>query len=271
MRAIKFVFFSLLLFFGLIYLIYVSYFYFNQEEMVFISTKLPSNYKFKFSQTFEEINIKSFDGKKQNGLLFKVDKPKGIIFYLHGNAGSLDSWGNNASFYTDLGYDIFFLDYRGFGKSQGEIENQEQIFKDILIAYDKVILLKEYKKKIVIGYSIGTGIATYLASNKKVDMLILQAPYYNFLEFSSGIVPYFPNVLKKFQFETNKYIINIKSPIYIFHGDEDRVIAYENAIKLKKIIKPTDSLFTLKGQNHLGINENIDYQKKLQEILSRND
>ncbi len=248
-------------------MLYVSYVYFNQAEMVFIANKLPNDYKFQFNQSFEELNIPSYDGKKQNGLLFKTSNPKGLIFYLHGNAGSLDSWGNNAKIYTDLGYDIFFLDYRGFGKSEGKIESQGQVFRDLNVIYDKIISKYKNKQKVIIGYSIGTGLATYLASIKNPDKLILQAPYYNFLEFSSTRAPYFPDFLKKFQFETNKYIIKVKAPIYIFHGNQDQLISIENSVRLQKLLKPNDVFFELENQGHLGINDNEDFQEQLKIIL----
>jgi pimeloyl-ACP methyl ester carboxylesterase len=267
MKTIRYIFLSLVTFFGIIYLLYVSYIYFNQAEMVFIANKLPNDYKFEFNQSFEEFNIPSYDGKKLNGLLFKVSNPKGLIFYLHGNAGSLDSWGNNAKIYTDLGYDIFFLDYRGFGKSEGKIKSQGQVFRDLNVIYDKIISKYKNKQKVIIGYSIGTGLATYLASIKNPDKLILQAPYYNFLEFSSTRAPYFPDFLKKFQFETNKYIIKIKAPIYIFHGNQDQLISIKNSVRLQKLLKPNDVFFELENQDHLGINENEDFQEKLKVIL----
>ncbi len=245
----------------------MSYIYFNQAEMVFIANKLPNDYKFQFNQNFEELNIPSYDEKKLNGLLFKVSNPKGLIFYLHGNAGSLDSWGNNAKIYTDLGYDIFFLDYRGFGKSEGKIESQGQVFRDLNVIYDKIISKYKNKQKVIIGYSIGTGLATYLASIKNPDKLILQAPYYNFLEFSTTRAPYFPDFLKKFQFETNKYIIKVKAPIYIFHGNQDQLISIENSVRLQKLLKPNDVFFELENQGHLGINDNEDFQEQLKIIL----
>ena len=266
MKIFRYIILRLIFFFGIIYILYVSYIYFNQAEMVFVANKLPENYKFEFSQKYEEVTIPSFDNKKLNGLLFKIPNPKGLIFYLHGNAGSVDSWGNNAEIYTNLGYDIFFLDYRGFGKSEGEIENQEQVFKDISIAYDKVKF--GYKNTIIIGYSIGTGLATYLASIKNPNKLILQAPYYNFLEFSTSRAPYFPDFLKKFQFETDKYITKVKSTIYIFHGNQDQLIPFENSTRLQKLLKPNDAIFELKNQGHLGINDNEDFNEKLKVILN---
>jgi pimeloyl-ACP methyl ester carboxylesterase len=267
MQILRSIFLYLLIFFGGIYLLYVGYVYFNQGEMIFMANKLPKDYKFEFNQDFEELNIPSFDAKIQNGLLFKTTNPKGLVFYLHGNAGSLDTWGSVAKNYTDLGYDIFILDYRGFGKSEGEIENQDQVFQDLTFAYNKLITKYDRNKVVIIGYSIGTGLATYLASIENPKKLILQAPYYNFIELSSGRVPLFPDFLKKFKFETDKYIVKVKSPIYIFHGNKDQVISYDNSIRLQKLIKPIDKVFILDGQNHLNMNENSDFQEELKVIL----
>lgn len=235
--------------------------------MVFRAYKLSENHQFNFSEKFEEVTIPSFDGKQLHGLLFKTPNSKGLVFYLHGNAGTVDDWGNNASIYTNLGYDIFFLDYRGFGKSEGEIDNQEQIYKDISIAYDSVVSKYNSKEIILIGYSIGTGLATYLASVKNPNKLILQAPYYNFLEFSTSRAPFFPDFLKKFDFETNRYIVKVKAPIYLFHGNKDQLISVSNSQRLKKILKATDQLFILDGEDHLGINDNYDFQHHLKQIL----
>lgn len=157
------------------------------------------------------------------------------------------------------------MNYRGFGKSEGKIENQEQILKDVKIIFDKIT--KQYDNKIIIGYSIGTGIAADLASKEKAKVLILQAPYDNFLSFTESKAPYFPNSFKKFQFETDKCFPKIKYPIYIFHGNKDQLIPIENSFRLKKMFKPTDSLFILDNQEHNGINENMDYQDKLKNIL----
>src|SRR5580693_10616872 len=99
-----------------IYIAICGIFFFFQEKLIFFPQKLEKNYKFRFSQKFEEINIRTKDNKFLNGILFKADSSKGLIFYLHGNAGSLSSWGEVAKTYTDLNYDVFMLDYRGFGK-----------------------------------------------------------------------------------------------------------------------------------------------------------
>jgi pimeloyl-ACP methyl ester carboxylesterase len=269
MKTLKFVFITLSCFFAVIYLLIVSYFYFNQEEMIFLPAKLSIDYKFDFKQDFEELNIPSFDNKNLNGLLFKAENSKGLIFYLHGNAGALDTWGDIAENYTNLGYDVFILDYRSYGKSEGTIENEEQFYKDISFAYKKLLARYDENKVVIIGYSIGTGPATYLASKNKPKMLILQAPYYNLTELSDSRVPFMPDFLKKYKFETNVFITKLKSPVFIFHGNKDHVISYSNSVKLSKLLKPNDHFYTLKDQDHSGVNDNQEFLKELKIILEK--
>ena len=73
--------------------------FFFQEKLTFFPQRLERNYKSSFDQKFEEINITTKDNKLLNGILFKSDSSKGLIFYLHGNAGSLSSWGEVSKTY----------------------------------------------------------------------------------------------------------------------------------------------------------------------------
>lgn len=266
-KTLKFVSIVLLCFFLIIYVLIISYVYFNQVQLVFHSSRLPKEYKFDYQQKFEEINIKSFDGTILNGLLFKAENSKGLVFYLHGNAGTLETWGKIAKVYTSLGYDIFILDYRSFGKSEGTIEDEEQLSKDISIVYKSISKRYSEDKIIIAGYSIGSGFAAKLAVENKPKALMLQAPYYNFLELSSSRVPLFPDFMKKFSLETNTYLPKVKAPIYIFHGTDDQLIPFNNSVRLKELLKSKIKFYPLKNQDHIGVNENEDFQNQLKIIL----
>lgn len=250
------------------YLIASCLFYFFQEKFIFIPDKLDKNYRYNFSQTVEEIHIQTKDGAKLNSLLFKADNPKGLIFYLHGNAGALNSWGSVAPLYTnDLGYDLFILDYRGFGKSEGQIESEAQLFEDVQTAYNSMKEKYSEDRIIVLGYSIGTCPATWLASVNNPRMLILQAPYYSLTGIIQDISPVIPDILIRYKLETYKYIENCRMPIVIFHGDLDKVISYDNSLQLEKLLKPTDRLITLEGEGHNEITDNKYYKDELSKIL----
>jgi len=240
-----------------------------QEKFIFFPEKLNKEYQFDFNQTFEELYIKMEDNVTLNALLFKADTSKGLIFYLHGNAGSIRSWGEIAKIYTDLNYDLFMLDYRGYGKSEGAISSQDQLFNDVQTAYDNIKTRYTENKIIILGYSIGTGLASKLASSNHPRLLILQAPFLSLIDMMKHFYPIFPTFILKYKFETNKYIKECKMPIVIFHGDKDEVIYYGSSLKLKKIIKETDTLITLHGQRHNGMSSNVQYLIELDKILAR--
>lgn len=241
--------------------------YFFQEKLIFFPDKLDKNHKFSFTQPFDELNIITKDGSLLNGLLFKADSAKGLIFYLHGNAGSLDSWGDVAKHYVNLRYNVFILDYPGYGKSEGAINNKTQLFDNIQTAYDKIKQQFPEDSIVVLGYSIGTGPAANLAASNHPRLLILQAPYYSLTDMMRHTYPIIPTFLLKYKFQTYQYLKNCKMPVAIFHGDQDEVIYYGSSLKLKAVMKTSDTLVTLKGQGHNGITDNPEYIATIQTIL----
>jgi uncharacterized protein len=253
----------------ILYTIICILLYFFQEKLIFFPEKIAKDYQFQFNQKFEELNFKTDDDKLLNGILFKADSSKGLIFYLHGNAGSLKGWGEIAQTYTSLNYDLFMLDYRSYGKSEGEISSEKQFYNDVQLVYD--ILKKKYpeNKIIILGYSIGTGPATKLASTNNAKLLILQAPYYSLTDMMHNNYPFVPKFILKYKFETNKFIKQCKMPVVIFHGNTDEVIYYNSSVKLKTLFKKNDTLITLNGQGHNNMSENPEYQEEIQRLLNK--
>jgi alpha-beta hydrolase superfamily lysophospholipase len=243
--------------------------YFIQERLIFYPQKLPANYTFQFDQNFEELYFKTADNTSLHGVLFKADGSRGFIFYLHGNAGSLESWGRIAKTYTDLHYDLFMLDYRGYGKSEGSISNEKQFYEDVQLAYNSLKQKYNENKMIVLGYSIGTGAAAELASVNNPRLLILQAPYFNLTDMINHTFHVIPAFILKYKFATNTFLKDCKMPVIIFHGNRDEVIYYGSSVKLKELFKPADTLVTLDGQGHNGMSDNPAYLSAIQEILGK--
>lgn len=265
MRSIYFKIISLFL---SLYLILCLIMYFNQESFIFYPLKINKETKFTYTEKFKEINLETNDGITINNLYFETEKPKGVVYFLHGNAGNLSTWGNVASVYLKSGYNVFITDQRGFGKSEGNISNEKQLFEDAQLGY--AFLKKDFKEDqiIIVGYSIGTGIASYLASKNNPQRLILQAPYFNLKTEMKSRFPFLPTFILKYPFENNLYLSKVKSPIFLFHGDKDYVIKHENSIKLQSVLKEKDSVIILKNQDHIGINYNAEYQNNLNKILN---
>ena len=96
------------------------------------------------------------------------------MFFLHGNGGAIHDWGQGAELYTANDYDVFYLDYRGYGKSDGKIMSENQLIADAQIAYN--YLKERYLEKgiIVSGTSMGTGIAVQIAAQNKPQKLFFK-------------------------------------------------------------------------------------------------
>ncbi len=239
----------------------------HQENYIFYPEKLPFDYAFSFPVPFQELNFKTADNITINGLLFKAGCSKGVVLYLHGNAGNLRSWGDLYADFTTRGYDVLFIDYRGYGKSTGTIENEEQLHEDAKLIYQSLIENYGEDKIVVYGRSLGTGIAAKLAAEHKPKLAILETPYYNFTEVARH---HFPSLLVmlilKYKLETNKYISNIKCPVYLFHGTNDQTIPYEHSPRLVAL-SSNIHLTTLKGGTHNNLSEFTEYQEQLTKIL----
>ena len=244
---------------SLILVLYIStcaFLYFQQETILFHPTKLSSDFQYDFDVDFEEKVIVVEDGTKLSGVLFKTENPKGLVFYLHGNGGAVTSCVNASKTYTKVGYDCFVLDYRGYGKSEGEILSQNQFYSDVEIAYDS--LCKDYEEQniIIVGYSIGTGPAAMLAAKSDAKHLILLAPYYSMVDMMNNQYPFIPDYFLEYKLKTYEFIPKVSPPISIFHGDADEIIYYGSSVKLKEHFSSKDELITLTGQLHGGMNEN---------------
>jgi uncharacterized protein len=230
--------------------------------------RLPDDFVFNFEDSYEEFYLSVADEETLNALLFRADSSKGVIFYLHGNAGSLNSWANVAQTYTDIGYDIFLLDYRGYGKSSGNIYSEKQLYDDVQVAYDLVKNKYKEERIIVLGYSIGTGPASMIAANNNPGRLILQAPYYSLSDMMTQHYPFVPTFFLKYQFDIASFITQVKAAVTIFHGNNDAIIDVNSSIRLKEKFKANDELIILDSAGHNGMTFNDDYLTALNKLLS---
>jgi pimeloyl-ACP methyl ester carboxylesterase len=254
----------------LLYVTVCAFLYFKQESLLFYPEKLPADYQFRFSSAHREYPITVPDGTRLSGLLFTTPSPKGLVFFLHGNGGSLAGWGTAAATYTRLGYDVFLLDYRGYGKSQGHISSQAQLFGDVEAAYNQLKGLYPENKIVIVGYSVGTEPAAWLAARHHPRRLLLHAPYYSMADMAAHTIrlwPILPGWLLRYPLATSEYVQQVSAPVVLFHGDRDEVIPYQSSVRLRALLKPGDQLIAIRGGGHNGLLERPQYQRVIGGLL----
>jgi len=253
---------------ALLYIIVSVGFYIFQEKIIFQPKRLSLDYSFQFSQPYKEFFIEVQDGVKLNAVFFTPSsESKGLILYFHGNAGNLQRWGNYAIDFTQLGYEVLMIDYRGYGKSSG-IPNEEAFYSDSKIVLQWCKENTKFNKLIIYGRSLGSAVATNLAATNTPDMLILETP---FDEIKGVIYPPIRPMLGLFPqrnfFSNKNNIPKIHCPKIIFHGTNDWIVPLTSALKLKPLLSVGDKFYVIKEAGHKNLREFRDYHTALAEVL----
>jgi fermentation-respiration switch protein FrsA (DUF1100 family) len=242
--------------------------YFLQEKLLFMPTVLAQDYKYQFQQPFEELFFKTEVDAVINALHFKAKNPKGVILYFHGNAGDLSRWGTITEYFVKKGYDVLVMDYRTYGKSTGKL-SELALYHDAQFCYDYLKERYNESEITIYGRSLGTGIATYLASKHHPKQLIMETPYYSMVEVAKKRFPMFPvKQLLNYELPTFKFIKTVECPITMIHGTADKVIPIESAKKLyKSISNDKITLTIIEGGNHNDLVNFDAYHRIIEEVL----
>ena len=256
---------------AVILILSVTMLYAFQEKLIFLQSTLPADYTFQFDEEFEEFNLKNQDGAILNAIHLKAEKPKGVIVYYHGNAGTLDRWGDVASYFLQYNYDVIIMDYRGYGKSTGEL-SEKALYEDAQLFYDHAKNQFQEDQIFVYGRSLGTGIATYVAANNNPAMLLLETPYLNLTDIASRRFPILPmDRLLKYKFPSDEFITETTCPIVIFHGTADGVVPYESGRALGDLV-PQERLefITVPDGKHKNLIDFDKYRNAIKKIMGDN-
>ena len=142
---------STLLTVAIIYIVISIALYYLQDYALFKPEKLPKDFQFNYeNQDIEEYNMVTRDGATLNGVLFKAKgNPRGVVLYLKGNSKSIKGWGKFAVDFTRHNYNVFMVDYRGFGKSIGR-RSQKAVKRDLQVVYNKLkeLINEKYSLKL---------------------------------------------------------------------------------------------------------------------------
>ncbi len=248
------------------YIIVITIVFLFQDKFIFQSVKLSEKHQYSFDSLFDEYLIETADTEHINALHFKTKNTLtlGIIIYFHGNAGSLKRWGEYAIDFTNLGYDVLMIDYRGYGKSSGT-PGEKALYQDAEFIWYWAKGKFDYSKWIIYGRSLGAAVATHLATKTNPDLLFLETPFDDLNgALAAKLIPY----KFKYQFSNKDRIAKINCKKIIFHGTQDRVVPLSSALQLKPLLGKDDQFIIIPKGGHKNLREFEIYQQKLKEFLN---
>ena len=244
--------------------------YYLQDYILFHPVPLHRGYRYDFATPHKEVNIPYSENSTINIIQFVPDSiVRGVVLYFHGNKKNISWYSRFSPYFTRHGYEIWMIDYPGFGKSTGTFSEQ-QLYDWALTLY-KLARARFTPDSIVIyGKSMGTGIAAQLASIRDCRHLILETPYYSLPSIIDNYLPVYPvNTLIHYKLPTWQYLQDVTAPVTIFHGTSDWIISYRNAKRLVPFLKPDDQFITIEEGSHNDLYTFEPVIKKLDSILSK--
>lgn len=249
-----------------LYLLLCIVLYVIQGRLILWSDKTAENHKYRVGQ---EVKIKGEDDIEIYNLWIQSQvASKGVILYFHGNKGNINRALYQIRTFLFQDYDIFITDYRGYGKSQSTLHSDKEMYADAQVVYD--YLKKQFKESEIhiLGYSLGTGVASNLASKNNPKHLFLVAPFTSLTAIKDKYLWFLPDFLLRFQLPNKKHLPDVQCPVSILHGTNDEIVDYEFAKELKNMYPDKINLVTSEGQGHRGIIFDPMLAKEVRRVLN---
>ena len=230
------------------YLAVLALLWWKQEALLFQPQVLPAGHRFDAAPDVVETWVK-VPGARLNALHLRLPRPAGVVFFLHGNGGSLQNWFVNLDLYRRANFDLFMLDYRGYGKSGGHIESQAQLQADVRAAWQSLAPRYAGLRRVILGRSLGTGLAAQLALEVQPELTVLVSPYSSMLALAQQHYPWVPATVLRYPLRTDQALPGVRGPVLLIHGELDTLIAPASSLALL-LRAPQARLVIVAGAGH---------------------
>lgn len=242
-----------------------------QRAIIFRPKRLRKNHVYKsdfpLTEYFFDFKIKE-EEFLINAVHLQAKNSKGLVFFLHGTLNHIQYHLPKANIFIENNYDVVIIDYPKYGKSKGKL-TEDFLHEIVEVSYNKIIKeLNHTGDVVLVGRSLGTALASNLATKIKPKSLVLVSPYYSMPDLFNSKLKLFPFKKLKFKFENHTYLPHVACDTYIFHGNEDKLIPIELSKKLIPHLKSPEFFIEIEKANHFDVHEKPVFKKMIKNILS---
>lgn len=183
-----------------------------------------------FRLKYNELELNSASGVKLNAWHMPGDRPTTVLL-LSGNGGNMAAMLGHIITFNSLGCSSFTVDYPGFGQSEGQ-PSEEGTYEAAEAAW--LYLTEEKKTKpeqiIVYSFSLGGGVAAWLAQKYRPGGLVLDSTFTRLAEVGKTIAPEMADqveILLGQSYDSQSRLADIRGPLLVIHSREDRLVPYQ--------------------------------------------
>jgi uncharacterized protein len=247
--------------------LYAALFFF-QERILFPRRPLSAERQSYIRENFphaKEVRLAAGGGITLHGWLHQAPGKTGpLIIYFAGNGEEASQQLETASL---LPGPLLTVNYRGYGLSQGK-PGEQALCRDALTLYDWAAGGPGKEGVVVMGRSIGTGVAVYLAASREVKGVILVSPYDSIQAVTRDQLPFLPSFLIRHPFDVEKLAGSVEAPLLAVIGREDRLILPRRSLRLAAAWRGPSKVQILEGGGHNDLQEHPLYWHSILEFLA---
>lgn len=249
----------------------IGWLWWRQEKLLFEPTPLDPEEKLCDDPDVHERWI-DVPGARLSAAQFRRPDPRGVMFFLHGNSGNLRDCLVDLDAFRELNFDVVMFDYRGYGKSSGRIESEEQLRCDVGAVWDAYAEQYQGKRVVIAGQSLGTALAAGLgaqlcAQARAPDLTLLVSPYTSMRALADELYPWVPGRVLRYPLHTAQHAVKLKGPLMLVHGDKDELIGIHHSHALVSAV-PDARLHCLEGAGHGDVHKHPSFRSMLAGALA---
>jgi len=238
-----------------------TYLWAKQAQLIFrperIIAKTPTEYQLAFEDVFVNVDDGNGQNERIHAWWIPAENPGDrYLIYLHGSALNIGANISHAQRFHRLGFSVFLVSYRGYGKSDGTFPTEAQVYSDAQAAW---IYLVEQKgidpcDIFIYGHSLGGAVAIQLAVNHSAaGGLIVEAAFTSIADMARQIPQYriFPlDLIVHQRFDSIKKVGRLQIPVLYIHGTDDKLVPPGMSRKLFKRTASSKHLKLIPGGGH---------------------
>ncbi|MBU0503681.1 MAG: alpha/beta hydrolase [Candidatus Omnitrophota bacterium] len=247
-----------LILFGVV--IITAYIKYIESRGIFYPEKRIESYPSAFNISFEDVYVKTEDRLKINGWFIPQSNAKYTLLFFHGNAGNIGHRLEKLLMLRNTGVNIFIIDYRGFGKSEGKV-SEKGLYLDAKAAYNYLVDSRRIlpEQIILYGESLGTAVVIDLAANAKVKAIIVEGAFSSGKDMASRIYPFLPGFIFSNSYDSLGKIKKMQVAKLFIHSRNDEIVPFALANKLYNASPEPKELVEINGGHNTAF---LDSQEK---------
>jgi fermentation-respiration switch protein FrsA (DUF1100 family) len=230
-----------------LYLILLAAVALNERRLLYFPHALAASPP---DSAIEVVQIETADGERLVGWYRPPAAGRPTIVFFDGNGGRLDWQAGRWRDTGAAGVGQLSVAYRGYGGSTGT-PTEAGLHADARAAYAWLTARHAPADIVVHGFSLGSGVAVRLASERPIRALILEAPFTATVDVAAERYPFLPvRLLMRDRFESRAHIGRVSAPVLFAHGEADRVVPFRSGQRLYALADPPKRFVRYPGADH---------------------